>query len=456
MADFSDKKLGSERLLKLIVGMSIPSIIAQLVNVLYSIVDRIYIGHIPDIGVAALTGVGLTFPITVLVSAFSAFASSSGASLSSICIGKGEIKQAEKILGTCIWFLIVISVALMAVFYIWHEPFLYAFGASDATITYASSYIKIYLAGTIFVEFALGLNAYIILQGHPKVAMMSVLSGAIINIILDPIFIFSLGMGIEGAAIATVISQLVSALWNILYLNRKESVLHMRRKYICFDGPILKKVLALGIAPFAMRFTESLINVVLNAQLQIFGNDMYVGTMTIMQSIQQLILAPINGITQGVQPIVSYNFGAGNFKRTKNTYKIMIAASFLVGFVMTLTVMLCPHFFAGFFTNDNNLIELTGRVIPIFFVGFLFFGIQLGIQPTFLALGQAKISLIIALLRKVILLVPLALILPNFFGVSGVYYAEPAADLISVTIASILFATHIKKILTLESLNKII
>jgi putative MATE family efflux protein len=443
-----EERMGSANIWRLVLSMSIPSIIAQVINILYNIVDRIYIGHIPGVGAAALTGVGLTFPITLLISAFSAFASAGGAPLASISLGRGDRERAEKILGSSVWLLLFFTVILMAAFYLYHVPFLYLFGASDETITYASSYLKIYLAGTLFVELALGLNTFIIVQGQSKIAMCSILIGAVVNIILDPIFIFVLDGGVQGAATATVISQALSAFWNVSFLLGKRSTLRIRKARIRFDRAIVRDILALGISPFIMRSTECLINIVMNRQLQIYGNDLYVGSMTIMQSVMQLMSAPLSGFTQGVQPIISYNYGASKYDRVKKAYRIMIGLSFASGFLFNGLAILFPAFFGGLFTSDTELIALVARVMPIFLIGMLFFGVQQGIQPTFLALGQAKISLFIALLRKVILLVPLALILPHFFGVMGVYYAEPVSDLISVVTASVLFLKYIPRILS--------
>ncbi len=447
--------MGAEKIPRLMLQMAIPSIIAQVINILYNIVDRIYIGHISGVGAAALTGVGLTFPIITLISAFSAFVGTGGAPLASIWMGKNDKKHAEKILGTGVFMLLCFSVVLMVLFLIFQRPLLYAFGASDATIGYAMEYLTIYLLGTVFVEIALGLNPFIIAQGRSTTAMMSIVIGAVINIVLDPVFIFVFHMGVKGAAIATVISQAVSAAWNVKALVDKKAVLKIVPSCIRPDLRVMGQIFSLGISPFIMRSTESLISIVLNHQLQKFGGDLYVGSLTIMQSVMQLFSAPLNGYTQGVQPIVSYNFGAGKFDRVKTTYRYMIAGSFLISFLTAASAMIFPEFYAMMFTNEQELITLTGKVMPIFMTGMLIFGLQNGIQPTFLGLGQAKISLFIALLRKVILLVPLALIFPNFFGVMGVYYAEPVADIISALTASILFLCNIKKILTMENLRKI-
>lgn len=450
-----ETRLGTEKIGKLMLAMAIPSVIAQVINILYSIVDRIYIGHIKGIGTEALTGVGVAFPIVILVSAFSAFAGAGGAPLASIWLGKGEREKAEKILGNCVSLLLFFTVILMAFFYAFQRPLLYLFGASDATISYASEYVMIYLAGTVFVQLSLGLNTFIISQGQSRIAMMSVLIGAIANIVLDPVFIFLFGLDVKGAAIATVISQALSAVWTVGFLLSKKSTLTIKLKAMKPDFPIIGKVMALGVSPFIMRATESLISVVLNSGLQRYGGDLYVGSFTIMQSVMQMLTAPLGGFTQGVQPIISYNFGAGNFDRVKKAYRSMIGICFAVSAAATLLIMIFPGFFAGMFTKDVQLIALVERVMPLFLCGMLIFGLQQGIQPTFLALGQAKISLFIAVFRKIILLVPLALILPRGFGVMGIYYAEPVSDIISALTATVLFAVSIRKIVSKETLGKI-
>ncbi len=450
-----EERMGTERIGKLMLAMAIPSVIAQVINILYSIVDRIYIGHIQGVGMEALTGVGVTFPIITLISAFSAFAGAGGAPLAAIWLGKGDRKRAERILGNGVTMLLFFTVALMVVFYAFGRPLLYVFGASDATIGYALDYINIYLMGTVFVELALGLNAFIISQGQARTAMLAVLIGAVANIVLDPVFIFVFHMGVKGAARATVISQALSALWTVGFLVSKKSSLTIRWEAMKPDFHVIGSVMGLGVSPFIMRATESLISIVLNSGLQRYGGDIYVGSLTIMQSVMQMYSAPLGGFTQGIQPIISYNFGAGKFDRVKKLYRSMIAVSFLFAAGATLLVMIFPAFFAGMFTNDQALIDLVAQMMPIFMCGMLIFGLQQGIQPTFLALGQAKISLFIATFRKVILLVPLALILPLKFGGMGIYYAEPISDFTSATVAVILFLTHIKKIVSRETLEKI-
>lgn len=454
-AGINESRMGTERIGRLMVSMAVPSIIAQIINILYNIVDRIYIGHIPGVGAAALTGVGITFPIITLISAFSAFVGMGGAPLAAIWMGKGDRKHAEKILGSGACLLVIFTVVLMAVFYLFQKPFLYMFGASDATIGYSLDYMSIYLLGTLFVELALGLNPFIISQGRSRIAMISIVIGAVVNIALDPLFIFVFGWGVKGAAIATVLSQAVSAVWNVNFLMGKKSSLRLSLRHIRPNFRIMGQICSLGISPFIMRATESLISIVLNRGLQMYGGDMYVGSLTIMQSVLQLFSAPLSGFTQGVQPIISYNYGAGKFDRVKKLYRSMIAVSFTISFAANMTAMCFPALYASLFTNDKDLIGLVSRVMPVFLFGMLFFGLQNGIQPTFLALGQAKISLFIAMFRKVILLVPLALVLPRFFGVMGIYYAEPISDIISAATACILFAVNIKKILSKEYLARI-
>lgn len=451
-----ERRMATESIGKLMLGMAIPSVIAQIINILYSIVDRIYIGHIEGVGMEALTGVGVTFPIITLISAFSAFVGVGGAPLASIWLGKGDRKRAETILGNGVTMLIAFTVVLMVFFYAFQRPLLYMFGASDATIDYAVDYISIYLAGTIFVELALGLNTFIISQGQSRIAMMAVLIGAVANIVLDPIFIFVFHMGVKGAARATVISQLLSTLWTVGFLVSRKSSLTIKKEALKPDWPVIGRIMALGVSPFIMRATESLISIVLNSGLQRYGGDIYVGSLTIMQSVMQMYSAPIGGFTQGVQPIISYNFGAGDFDRVKKLYRRMTGICFAFSAGATALVIVFPEFFASLFTNDAELIALVGKMMPIFMCGMLVFGLQNGIQPTFLALGQAKISLFIAVFRKVLLLVPLALILPLRFGVMGIYYAEPISDILSATVASVLFFTHIKKIVSRETLENIV
>ena len=441
-----DNRLGTENITRLMISLAIPSVLAQIVNVLYNIVDRIYIGRIPGVGAVALTGVGVTFPIITIISAFSGFASGGGAPLAAIALGQGDRKRAERILGNCV---------SMLFFFVFQKPLLYVFGASDNTIGYSSTYISIYLLGTVFVELAVGLNTFISAQGQARTAMFSVLIGAVVNIVLDPIFIFVFHMGVAGAAVATIISQALSAAWVLRFLCSEKSGIRLKKAGMKPDFSLIGQIMALGVSPFVMSATESAITIVMNHGLQVYGGDLYVGSMTILQSILQLVFVPISGFTNGVQPIISYNFGAGKFDRVKMTIKRMISITFLAAFVYVVFAMLRPGLFARLFTTDEDLIALVKKVLPVYIAGMSVFGVQSGVQSSFLGLGQAKISLCIALLRKVILLIPLALILPRFFGVMGVYYAEPVADILSVLTASTLFLLNIRKILSKEMLAKV-
>ena len=441
------EKLGKEPLRKLFFTMAIPSVLAQLINVLYNIVDRIYIGHIKDIGSLALTGVGVTFPIIMVVSAFSAFAGQGGAPLASILLGAKDQEKAEKVLGSSTALLLVFSISLTLILQILKTPLLYAFGASDNVIGFAQDYIGLYLWGTIFVMLSLGLNTFISGQGNAKTAMFSVLIGAVTNIILDPIFIFVMNMGVKGAALATVISQAFSAIWVVNFLISKKSSLKIKRENLKLDMKFVKKIGSLGCSPFIMQSTESLVLLTLNSGLQKYGGDLYVGSMSILISVLQLIFVPVSGIAQGVQPIISYNFGAGNRERVIKTFKALLIVCLVATMFMGGIAVLFPSFYVKMFTESEELVELTSRMMPIFTLGMCIFGIQQSIQVTFLAMGQAKFSIFIALLRKVILLVPLAIILPRFLGVKGIYYAEPMADITSVVVASITFALNFKSIL---------
>ena len=443
----SDNKLGTEKIGKLVFSLALPAVIAQMVNVLYNIVDRMYIGHIPKIGSTALTGLGVCFPILMLISAFSAFVGSGGAPLASIQLGKGNNKEAEKILGNGVTMLLAFSLILTFGFMIFKEPLLYAFGASDKTFKYANQYLTIYLLGTIFVQAAIGLNTFITCQGQAKVAMFSVLIGAIINIVLDPIFIFVFDLGVRGAALATIISQGCSAIWVVAFLVSKRSSLRIKLSNLKPNWKIIGSIAALGVSPFIMQATESLINIVFNSGLKHYGGDVYVGSMTILQSVMQLFVLPTQGITMGTQPIISFNYGAKNHQRVKDTFKYTLIVTVIITVMATISVALFPQVFARMFTSDQELIALVVKVLPIFMAGIWIFGVQMACQSAFMGMGQAKISLFLALLRKVILLIPLAIILPRFTGVMGIYYAEPIADILAAITTGTLFALSFKKIL---------
>ncbi len=442
----SEEKLGTQPLGKLMLSMGIPTLIAQLINLLYNIVDRIYIGQ--GVGREALTGVGLTLPVIMMISAFSAFAGAGGAPLAAIALGQGDRKKAENILGNVFSMLCLFSVTLMVLFYLIDRPFLYLVGASDNTYPYASAYLGIYLLGTIFVQIVIGLNPFITAQGQAKVAMGSVLIGAVFNIVLDPVFIFVFRMGVRGAALATVLSQCAGAIWVMHFILSGKSSLRLKKSCMRLDLALLGKIMGLGISPFIMQSTESLISVVMSSGLQRYGGGLYVGSLTILQSVMQLISIPVQGFTQGVQPVLSYNFGSGNLERVRSAYRMIIRITAVGSFVLTGFAMLFPKLLARMFTQDRELIVLVGRVAPIFLAGMLIFGIQMGCQTTFMGLGQAKISLFMALWRKVILLVPFSLIFPLVTkNVISIYVAECTADALAAITCGSVFLLRIEKIL---------
>jgi len=444
----SEEALASAPIGPLMVKLALPAVAAQLINMLYNIVDRIYIGHIEEVGREALTGLGVTFPILMLISAFTAFAGMGGAPLASIHLGAGDRDQAEKILGSSTALLLVLSAVLTVVFSILKEPALMAFGASEDTIGYALDYISVYLLGTVFVQLALGLNAYITAQGQAVAAMASVLIGAVLNILLDPLFIFILRMGVRGAALATILSQGVSACWVVGFLCSSRSGLRIRLKNIRLERAVVGKIAALGVAPFIMQSTESLVTVVLNSGLQRYGGDLYVGTITVMQSVMQMVVMPVQGITQGVQPIMSYNFGARNYQRVRHTFRLLLRTTLTVTVTACVLVTLFPKPLALIFNDNRELVELVGRVMPVFFAGIWAFGAQMSCQVAFMAMGQAKTSLFLALLRKVILLIPLAILLPIVTGnVMGIYVAEPLADVLASATTLTLFLRKRKTLL---------
>lgn len=446
----NETRLENAPLGKLLFQLGLPGVAAQVINVLYNIVDRIYIGNIPEIGDMALTGVGVTLPVIMVISAFSAFVGMGGAPLASIRLGARDREGAQRILGSCIVSLLALSVILTTVFLIFQRPLLFAFGASERVIGYAQEYLTIYLCGTVFVQLALGLNPFISAQGKAKTAMLSVLIGAVLNIVLDPIFIFTLGMGVRGAAFATILSQAVSALWVICFLLGKRTAIPVQKKYLRFDFKIIGRVAGLGVSPFIMQATESLVTITLNTGLQAYGGDLYVGSMTILTSVLQLIVMPINGFTQGVQPILSYCYGAGNNTRVRQAYYRLLATALAFSVSACLLSILLAQPLARLFSPNQALISLTARMMPVFLGGIWIFGAQLACQSTFLALGQAKVSVFLALLRKVILLVPLAMILPRFFGVTGIYYAEPVADITASLTTLAIFLTRYRKLLPLR------
>ncbi len=442
-------KLGEGSVGKLLFRLALPAIVAQLVNLLYNMVDRIYIGHIPENGDLALTGLGLCFPVLMIVMAFAQLIGGGGAPLVAIHMGKAEKEDAEKILGGGVAMLSVIAVVITVVLLLTAEPVLRLFGASDQTLPFAADYLKIYVVGTIFVLFSLGLNPFITTQGFSKDAMKTVLIGAVCNIILDPIFIFGLGMGVKGAALATILSQGISAVWVVWFLTGKRSMLHIKKEYLKIDLKILLPVVALGVSPFIMSATESAINIAFNMSLSRFGGDVAVGAMTILCSIMQLQMMPVQGLSQGAQPIMSYNYGAGNIDRVKKASGLLFVCCFGYTMLFWAAVQLFPEVFVRIFNDSSELMNTTVWALRVYMAVSGLFGIQMAVQQTFVSLGQAKLSLFIACLRKIILLIPLILILPFFFEnkVFAVFLAEPVADFISVTTAGSLFLLNIRQIL---------
>lgn len=447
----TDKKamLGTAPVGKLLFKLALPTVVAQLINMLYNIVDRIYIGHISEVGDLALTGVGVCMPIIMIVSAFAALVSSGGAPRASIFMGKKDIESAEKTLGGCFGLQMIVSVVLTAVLLIWNRDLLLAFGASDNTIGYATEYMSVYAIGTLFVQLTLGMNAFITAQGYTGISMVSVIVGAVSNIILDPIFIYGLDMGVSGAALATVISQALSCVWVISFLCGKKTILRLKPRNFIPNPKIVLPCIALGTATFIMQASESVISVCFNSSLLRYGGDIAVGAMTILTSVMQFALLPTQGIAQGAQPILSYNYGARNVDRVKRTYKLLLTVCLIYSVTMWVAVMAFPSFFASIFTPEADLVEFASRALRIYYSGMIFFGLQIACQMTFVSLGNAASSVIVAVVRKFVLLLPLIYIMPNLVSdkTIGVYMAEPIADITAVTFTAILFVFRFKKAL---------
>ena len=442
--------LATEPIGKLLAKLALPTIAAQLINMLYNIVDRIYIGHIPDTGAMALTGVGVCMPLIMIITAFAALVGNGGAPRATIFMGKNKKDDAEKILANCFTMQILLSVILTVVLLIWNRDFLLAFGASANTIEYAASYMNIYALGTIFVQLTLGMNAFITAQGFAKEGMLSVLIGAIANIILDPIFIFGLHMGVRGAALATVISQCCSCVWVISFLFGKRTTLRIRGKNMGLKAAYILPCLALGSAIFIMQGSESIISVCFNSSLLKYGGDIAVGAMTILTSVMQFAMLPLQGLGQGAQPIISYNYGAKNASRVRAAFKLLLKVSLLYSTILWLFIMCFPKVFTSIFTTDAALIAFTKDALRYYLAALFMFGIQIACQMTFNALGNAPASILVAIMRKFVLLLPLIFILPHIITADktmAVYLAEPIADVLAVTFTSILFSFQFKKAL---------
>lgn len=448
-AEEQENKLAVMPVGKLLLSLSLPAIAAQVVNLLYNMIDRIYIGHIKDVGSLALTGLGVTFPVIILISAFAALIGFGGAPRASIAMGKGEKEKAEEIMGNCVCTLVILAILLTAVFSLWAEPILYAFGASEDTIVYALPYLKIYVLGTLFVQITTGLNAFITSQGFANTAMKTVMIGAGLNLVLDPVFIFGFGMGVQGAALATILSQAVSAIWVIVFLGGRKTTLKIRRRYLRFRPAVMGPVLALGSSPFIMQATESVLSVCFNTSLLRYGGDVAVGAMTILSSVMQIAMMPIQGISQGMQPIISFNYGAHNHGRVRQAFLLGLKVCMIYTFVLWALIMLFPGVFAGIFAADDSLVEYTSWALRVYMASTCIFGAQSACQQTFVALGKAVHSLFLAVLRKIILLIPLIFILPNFFEnkVFAVFLAEPVADALAVcTTVTLFFLTAWRKL----------
>ena len=441
--------LGTESVGKLLFKLAVPTVIAQIINMLYNIVDRIYIGHMPGNGSLALTGVGVCMPIILIVSAFAALVSSGGAPRASISMGQGKYDKAESILGECFFLQVIISVILTIVLLVIGRSFLLAFGASENTIEYATSYMRIYALGTIFVQLTLGMNAFITAQGFAKTGMLTVLIGAVCNIVLDPIMIFVLNQGVSGAALATIISQGISTIWVLSFLKSNKSNIRLKKEYMTLEKDVIVPCVTLGLATFIMQASESIISVCFNSSLQRYGGDIAVGAMTILSSVMQLAMLPMQGIGQGAQPIASYNFGAKNKARVKETFKWLLVSSLVYSTLLWLFIMTCPKLFASIFSPDAVLIDYTANALRIYCAALFLFGIQIACQMIFVSIGNAVDSIIVAVLRKFVLLIPLIYIVPHFVSdaTTGVFLAEPIADALAVAFTATLFFFEFRKAL---------
>ncbi len=438
--------LGREPVGHLLFILAVPAITSQVVNALYNMVDRMYIGHIPEVGSAALTGVGVCFPIIMIISAFAYLFGMGGAPRASIFMGKKDNDTAEKILGNCTTSLMIIAVLLTVLVLIFQEPLLYLFGASENTIGYAMDYMTIYAIGTIFVQLTLGLNAFISAQGFSKISMLTVVIGAVANIVLDPILIFGLNMGVQGAAVATVMSQALSAIWAFWFLSGKNTILKLKRENLKINFHILLPCIALGVAPFAMQATESVLILCFNSSLLKYGGDLAVGAMTILSSVMQFAMLPLQGLTQGGQPIISYNYGAKQGDRVQKAFKLQTISCFSYSSILWLLIMIFPSLFVAIFTSDPQLTEITIWALRIYMAGVLLMGIQISCQQTFIAFGNSKKSAFLAVFRKILVLIPLIYILPMFISdqIFAVFLAEPIADTIAVLTTSTMFYFEMK------------
>ena len=457
MSAKTNQNMGTGSVRKLMAQMAVPAVVAQVINLLYNVVDRIYIGHIPEIGGLALTGVGLFAPILMLLTAFAMLAGSGGAPRAAIAMGQGDNHKAESIMANCFTVLLLLAVALTAVFYGTAPILLRLFGASDATLPYALQYSRIYILGSVFVLIVMGMNTFVTTQGFARVSMLTTVIGAVINIVLDPIFIFVLKLGVSGAALATVLSQAVSAVWILKFLTGKKTTLKLRMRSMKLVPGIILPCLGLGVSSFVMISTESILSISFTSSLARYGGDVAVGAMTVLTSINQLVSMPLNGICQGGQPLISYNYGAKQYDRVKEAFRCQFVTCVCYTLVFWALLMGIPDFFAGIFTSDTALVDYTAWAIRIFLAGAFSVGFQMSCQQAFLALGQAKYSLFMACLRKLILLIPLIFILPNFFAdkAFAVFLAEPVSDILAAVVTTVTFFTFFRKLLKESKTNKI-
>ena len=447
MANTPQKDMGTGSVKRHMVSLAVPALVGQVINLLYNIVDRIYIGHIPEVGGTALTGVGLFTPILMLITAFAMLAGAGGAPRAAIAMGKGDKETAEKIVGNCFTVLMILAVILTAGFWFAAPTLLRFFGGSDATLPYALTYSRIYIAGTVFVLIVMGMNVFITTQGFAKFSMLTTVIGAVINIVLDPIFIFVLDMGVAGAALATVISQAVSALWILRFLTGKRTILKLKKENLPLRRPVILPCLGLGISSFVMLSTESVLSISFTSSLQRFGGDLAVGAMTVLTSINQLVTMPLMGICQGGQPLISYNYGAKKPERVREAFYCQFGVCVAYTALFWLTLMVFPNVFAGIFTSDQALVSYTAWAIRIFLCGIFSVGFQISCQQAFMALGQAKVSLLLACLRKLILLIPMIFILPLFLEdkVFAVFVAEPVSDILAAAVTTVTFFRFFRK-----------
>lgn len=441
--------LGTQPVGKLLIKLAVPTVVAQLVNMLYNIVDRIYIGHMPEDGSLALTGVGVCLPVILIVSAFASFVASGGAPRASIAMGKGDHDQAEKLLGGCFTMQVCISLVLMAVLLLFGRDMLLLFGASENTIDYAWEYLQVYALGTLFVELTLGMNAFITAQGFARIGMYTVLIGAVANIALDPLFIFGLKMGVQGAALATILSQGISCAWVIFFLRGEKTFLRLKKENLLPSFRLLLPCIALGAAAFIMQASESVISVCFNSSLLKYGGDLAVGAMTILSSVMQFAMLPLQGIAQGAQPITSYNYGAGNSSRVKESFLLLLKVCMTYSLLLWAAIMAFPGAFARIFTPEPELIAFTALALRVYCGALFLFGVQIACQMTFVSIGNAPCSILVAVLRKFILLLPLIFLLPHILPdkTMAVYTAEPVADSIAMTCTALLFFFQFRKAL---------